>query len=812
MAENITINLTPEQMQANAAEWRKMMDSVTSSQSKSMARQNYNRELEIKSIQRKTGVDEKEIKARLKEIDSIEEYVKKEEQRNKAMAEGVSKALSGLKNFITGSVTAAQTLYNSEQAFTAVIPTLQLLGNAVKTVVSAVSSVFAGLPYIGSMFGAIDKVAGAAIDITMQVGQMLLDNAQKYVTNYNTISKAGITFGGDLEAAGNKINAAGMNMDTFAKFVTTNSTGLAIMGGGMENAAMSIMKMGLAVTETSKGLLTMYGGFEGVMDALAGYNQVVASGGANTMTANGQLTKGAKDYLIQLKSLTELTGVSADQFKKEAEERNKHAAFQARLSEFSEDQQAAIQMRITQIGALYSKEAADYAAESFALRGRVISQQNQMYKAFNGTLTNEIIPRLLSSATLPNDAKNLVLEDTIKTFAPALKENLDRLTNIAASTYASQDSTLQNIDRSTAEQIRLTSLRDNVPEALKTIAANANKMEKGGKETKIYEDLLNVFKEFKREMDIQTRKSFGNVSKIAKDLIDFNQMLMTNFGPLFGDAVKKFAEVIDDLIRALNGGKTPAEIARNKVAVRSDKLAKELADRLAKIAKENPTLQNKANAAIAAQNAAKAALLPNSPTAFNGSSLNKGPKGELIYRDSNSDYRGINLKSAEAVAGGNADQQLLVAIRKIQDKFQGTVVNAIDDAYHESRDRFKPENKKSAHTRGEAADLNVGKLNDAKVYQINQMIKDLGYIASEHQNENGPGKHLHIEKSNPDSNSTLEDVEKKVKSMDGKKVGAIDNNNQVMDHLASLNENIQSLIGIAKDHRDISEKTLWATA
>jgi len=337
------------------------------------------------------------------------------------------------------------------------------------------------------------------------------------------------------------------------------------------------------------------------------------------------------------------------------------------------------------------------------------------------------------------------------------------------------------------------------------------KLAEGGKETKSYENLLNEFKNFKIQMDEQTRISFGNVSDIATRLIDFNQMLLTNFGPLFGAAVDKFAGVIDDLVRALNGGKTPEEQANDQVAINTAKSAKDIADSLAKIAKENPTLQNKANAALAAQNAARAALLPGSPTALSGSSLNRGSNNELTLRDS-SGAEGIKLKSAEAVAGGKADPKLLEAIRKTQEKFQGTVTNAIDDAYHENRDKFKPDSKKSAHTRGEAADLNIGKINDAKVYQINQMIKDLGYAASEHQNENGPGKHLHIEKINSGSAASMEEVQKKIKSsLDGKKVGTIDNN-PVMDHLAALNENIQSLIDIAKDHRDISEKTLWASA
>jgi hypothetical protein len=70
-------------------------------------------------------------------------------------------------------------MYGTDQAYSAVVPVLNTMATAAKTAVSAITSLFTSVPVLGGIADAVGKVAGAAIDLTVQYATAQLENTQK---------------------------------------------------------------------------------------------------------------------------------------------------------------------------------------------------------------------------------------------------------------------------------------------------------------------------------------------------------------------------------------------------------------------------------------------------------------------------------------------------------------------------------------------------------------------------------------------------------------------------------------------------------
>jgi hypothetical protein len=108
------------------------------------------------------------------------------------------------------------------------------------------------------------------------------------------------------------------------------------------------------------------------------------------------------------------------------------------------------------------------------------------------------------------------------------------------------------------------------------------------------------------------------------------------------------------------------------------------------------------------------------------------------------DRTGINLKSAEAVAGGTESEATRAAVIAITKAFPGAVTNAMDDAYHRGNLGYQ-----SKHPEGRAADMTIpGGLNAKTMLDIQALIGST-MKAEIHKNASGTGEHLHIEEKGP---------------------------------------------------------------
>jgi hypothetical protein len=166
-------------------------------------------------------------------------------------------------------------------------------------------------------------------------------------------------------------------------------------------------------------------------------------------------------------------------------------------------------------------------------------------------------------------------------------------------------------------------------------------------------------------------------------------------------------------------------------------------------------------------------------------------------------YEGLNIKSAETVAGGPVDPKLLELARQIQSSFPGVKFTALNDAYHQKN---RPTSK---HTKGRALDFSLNPppkdAKEAAVYK--KKLQDMGfaYVADEYFADKGAyttAGHFHAHIGYADGGiatgpksgykATLHGTEAIIPMLDGKTVSIELKNNGTSNDFSSITNAIKA--------------------
>jgi len=709
----------------------------------------------IKKLAEQLKTTEDQVRMQLRSLEAAKKREKYEEQREVAMANGIKQAVHGLQQFFSGSVSSTQALYNSDNAFTAVIPTLQLLGNTVKSITGAMSTFFSGLPFVGGAFTAADKMAGVVVDLGTQLLQAQLENAAKLVGSYNEISKTGMTFGANLEKLQKTALDSGMSIGTFSKFVTSNIDNLAAMGGALESNAAKIGNMSYRIAQNNGALLTIYGSYEALAGATADYTSMLSGYGIDVLKTTRNLEAGAKDYLVQQKELTSLTGKNAEALKREEEERRKNAAYQMRLGRMNEDQAANVRKNITMFGTV-SKEAGDFATEVFNTQGNVSSKQALLFQQQFPELA-ETIRTTQADAERMNIAEfNKNQAEYIQSRAPLIKmeaERLEDLFKLAAggvkNEYIDQaNRTASGILAATTKLGNIVTFNLELEARRKELEAQAGKgIEKGS-----LASVIDGLEKFKRGMDAITTTTFPAIASITDNLIAINAKLAKELtGPASKFVVEKFSALLDKLLSEAGVEKkvTPIPIPQDIHALSAARIDAEnqtaaAKERLAAVEKEHGQRSQEAREARLATRLAEA----------KERKAREAEKAVVKPEDIKSAAQpvppgAIPWKSPESHAGGKTDPRLEAVLADVYAKFgEGSfVVTGADDKYHREH---KPGSK---HTQGLAADIKPKSASMTEIVEaLHQRMREKGIqgTVEAHPDADGTGQHLHMQITKPE--------------------------------------------------------------
>ena len=800
-ANNKTLKSAAANAAAEEQARKKLIDVL--SQSSSLDRQNYEKQkLKLKN--------EKELliaQERRRISDQQEEYYTKANREQQRAA--IGSVINELKSFASTSISATQSMYGTDQAYTSVVPVLTMLSGAAKTAVSALTGLFSSVPILGGISDTIGKVAGAAIDLTVQYATAQLENTQKFVNTYQQLSKVGVTFGGNIEMMSKSAAAGGMNIQQYTKFVTGSIESLSAMGGSVETSASRVVKFGNELVKTNPKLQVMYGSIDAVQSATADYIAMQARYGIDTTKNTKDLAEGAKNYLFNMKELSNLTGKSADALKKSEEERQKSAAYQMVLSRMGKDEQNNIFKSLETTASNFGTVAEKYAQEFIATNGRVTSEQALQFKAFfpeiaktvelslNATkLTAKDFTRanaeIIESRKDINNKEVMAKEGQLKLQAGALAGNpIFELLNTVASatlkTYGKQGEAIQTVTE--LEKARNTAMTEG---------------------TKSFVGAINALTNFQTEIDRTTEKHLGRSGSLVTGLIKVQTEIEKVFGNRFDTAIdltitgiEKLGNTLKDIDELLNGKTEEPDKTANLVTPGS---AMNPSAEFSAIA-ESGSGQSGAPERTKYQGTHKG-VLGSIKDFLNG--LGGGTGVEPILPP--------GLLSNGKIGTGLIDKSLQDKLAMIASAYPGSTITSLNDA-----DSFKikkpdggfdyPHAPPDAHGKGQAVDFVPKDYNPTKAAQYVKSLKEMGFITAQAETVgqgNATGPHLHAALkdggiTNGPSLAGEAGTEAVVPLPDGRTIPVS------MDH-NPLIAKFDEMISILKDHRDISEKTLWATA
>lgn len=229
----------------------------------------------------------------------------------------------------------------------------------------------------GQFFNYFSKGLTAAASAALQIATMQIQNTQAVVNSFDTLTASGATFGVSLDQANAAANQAGLDLENFAKVVSSNASSLALLGSGINNAAKFTTTLSRSLAVTNPELLTVYGGLTGLNQAVIDYASTQQRLGVDTVRNQDDIRAGTQFYLRELKELQTVTGKNKEQIRAELEQRIKYAANQTALNELTQDQRTGLTRDFGKLSPMLQQAAID-----------ILTAQNAGMEAVSETVIN----------------------------------------------------------------------------------------------------------------------------------------------------------------------------------------------------------------------------------------------------------------------------------------------------------------------------------------------------------------------------------------------------------------------------------------
>jgi len=792
-------------------------------------------------IKKRLGKNKEEADQLAKKIISDERSLRKQEENDAKRLAAANKLITDFKGLAVGSINASQAIYSSDKAFSSVTPTLELVGTAAKAVASAFTGIVTGIPIISGLSEASNKLLGEGIDISTQVATMMLNNAQQYVDTYTNLSKIGLNFGGNLERMTEAAAEGGMSLMNYQKFVTSSIESLKNMGGTVDQAAGRITKMSQAALKNNDRLLVEYGGYDQVADALANFTGMLSKAGVDTVRIQSQLTETSGKYLESLKIMEAVTGKTAKQQQSEQEKALQNAAFAREIARVTATEgpaaAAAIMQGLSEVSATMGEAGADVYKE-YAATGHIMSETNQLYLSQLSTQGKVIMGMADNAKQYKGDTKgrvnaNAELLSSNKASMDAQAKFQDAIVNLA---FLLTDGPGAKINQFMAEWYNTNEKRENYTKAKDKAIADAK--DKEGAALKGVAGAYDAQNKTQQAMDKRTQDSIGNMGSLVVTLNNLNVKLLDTFGPSLTTAVDLFAKGISKIAKQLGiqaprglSSTVEAELAGTPDQMISSELGGQVletgkAARAAtgKITANAMEKTQKTGGAWLDQDHSQATL--SAPIEQGGFALKMAPDHPDIQRD-NANLDPNTIRAAAII------QELL------GDHFAG--ITGMNDNHHKDLN--------SLHNKGLAFDFVTSPAPESEEdsadimskmqAQLNLMGIKNAEIKDEyfHPSAGATGKHFHVGLKALRKGGMIGDGELAVVGDGGPevvqgpgKVTSVAETESLSATLIALNDKFDTLINtmskygelekdlltdlvdVVNDHKDISEKHLWASA
>jgi hypothetical protein len=568
-------------------------------------------------------------------------------------------------------------------------------GDSVTSATGAIGDFAGTFGKLGFVVGGVIKVFGDFVDSALKQNDNLLKGFRD-LSELGSITQDGIK---GLQADLSSIGLISSEYEKLTGFLKPISQDLAKFGGSVtsgKNALLDVVSNFVGEGNQLELSLTRIGyTSETIREGVADYISMQTRLGKAQVKTTEQLTNESKKYLVEMRGLQELTGMTRDEQQKLRDAQMADARYSLHLSTMNKDEAANLQQYMVAYQAAFGAEAAA------GLKDRIVNF---------GSITTEA-----GAASYQRGNKEYELAMRAQKEGMAFFQ--EGLVTTAKNTMASLGplSTTFRLSEGQLKQMGFNAEMVNAALAL----TNTDQKEFDKRMKAIIATM--VKQEDQTEENLTTEQG-----ERAKRLLN---------DALLAEAAKGLIHIFGVLKDVVTG------------------LAKMIANAVDYITANVPTLTPTNLSKFFDESAASSTSGSGSQLSVQEENISKAAGDQLApaMRNRNSEdvLSKLNFggQRAERTGGGEASPALLAMAEKISEEYPGAIFTALNDRYHQDR---KDKNSKSKHLIGKALDFSLGyDPSTEESERIAKLLRMTGasYVKNEYKERSGgwTGGHFHVE-------------------------------------------------------------------
>ena len=494
------------------------------------------------------------------------ELLQKREERERAVINAMSTFGSSLTRTISGLGSFTAQLYSSSTAFDSAKISLDAFGDLFKTVTKVIADSLGPFQKLFGIGNVFKNIADAGADIAINALKNRIEQARVITDVFQSVGKAGATFGGSLGVLTEAAGKSGINLQEFGRFVSGNLQNLVGFGQTVSQSSSAIARLGNQVAANDSALLALKGSYGELAASAAEYMALQRQVGVTERTENIQTVNSVRNYIRLQNELSEITGRSVAEQRRAEEQRRQVAAYQMAASKLEGDQRN----NLMAVMALFDNMGPDMASamqEFFANNGQMINAQNITFATMNKELFDMGVA-MLGTIKQPTEQFKTSMASTAASFVPAIRAQqgaLDQAGFLQLSGSRVGGDVVAMLGRTTASMIPFLNNIEKLPEIIAKLTAEGGRSV-GDTTTKTLADAIKTQNDMKMELDklaLENIKTLPQIIRatgvIAEKLIKA-EMGVSEFVNLFITPdtglipqMKKFKEKMENTIRTMFG-------------------------------------------------------------------------------------------------------------------------------------------------------------------------------------------------------------------------------------------------------------------
>jgi hypothetical protein len=234
------------------------------------------------------------------------------------------------------------------------------IGKTIEASSALTKSFISGTATTSQMAGVLGTLPGP-IGLVFQGLSKLAGFQEQAMTQYQVMSKAGISFGGSLTEMRKAAADTHMTLEQFASFMKNNAADMIRLGGSANEGAKAFRLLSNELLTSPAGANLQALGYttEEVNQGMINYIAMTGGRTKEELKNSKEVTAGAQNYLEQMDRLADITGKTRDELQKELKQKQEVADIELYKASLSKEDREKFSAVYNDALAKYGQGAAD---------------------------------------------------------------------------------------------------------------------------------------------------------------------------------------------------------------------------------------------------------------------------------------------------------------------------------------------------------------------------------------------------------------------------------------------------------------------